>query len=490
MKTILHNFRIVDETTDMRGTVVLEDGLITEVLPWDEDFPGNVLNDRRIDYGRREAGLFINGRGFPGSANTDSFPLLVPAFVDLHAHFRESGGPAESPPAGGGIFSESGHPSEAVPPSETGPLSETLESGCLAAVAGGYGTVVCMANTRPPVDTVEKAARLRERADRLGLIDLYPVLSLTKNMEGKELSGIAGLEDRPGAAVYFPPMLSEDGRDLADDGLLLAAMEEARRLGLPVSCHCDFGGPEEAAARAAGRPRRVWSRIGENNAVRRIIALGKEAGCHIHIAHVSTKEAADLIREAKAAAVPPFTLTCEATPHHIALTEADAAAMGPESHGRVNPPLREDADRRAIIEAIRDGTIDAIATDHAPHRAADKAAGAPGFTGLETAFGVCCRELVRPGILSLSRLSALMSANPARIVHGGTSALRGAPDRGRIAPGFRADLAVIDGEAEWTMESAAFRSRGRNSPFIGQTIQGRILITIHQGRIVFDVQHG
>jgi dihydroorotase len=347
-----------------------------------------------------------------------------------------------------------------------------------------------MANTKPPVDTIEKAARLKERADRLGLIDLYPVLSLTKNMEGKELSEITRLEARPGASVYLPPMLSEDGRDLADDGLFLAAMREARRLGLPVSCHCDFGGPEEETARAAGQSRRVWSRIGENNAVRRAITLGKEAGCHIHIAHVSTKEAADLIREARAAAVPPFTLTCEATPHHIALTEADAGRLGAESRGRVNPPLREEADRQAIIEAICDGTIDVIATDHAPHRAADKAAGAPGFTGLETAFGVCCRELVRPGLLSLSRLSALMSANPARIVWGKGSAAKGGPDRGRIAPGFRADIAVIDAEAEWTVDGGAFRSRGRNSPFIERKMRGTILMTIHRGRIVFDVQHG
>ena len=473
----------------MRGTVVLEDGLITEVLPWDADFPDNVLNGRRMDHGRRGAGLFINGHGLLDSANTNDFPLLMPAFVDLHTHFRESGCPAEPPPSGGGdVPPETGRPSEVVFP------SETLESGCMAAVAGGYGTVVCMANTRPPVDTIEGAARIRERADRLGLIDLYPVLSLTKGMEGKELSEIARLEAHPGASVYLPPLLSEDGRDVADDRLFLAAMREARRLGLPVSCHCDFGGAE--AAKKAGQPRSVWSRIGENNAVRRAITLGKEAGCHLHIAHVSTKEAADLIREARAAAVLPFTLTCEAAPHHIALTEADAAKLGAESHGRVNPPLREEADRRAIIEAIRDGTIDAIATDHAPHREADKAAGAPGFTGLETAFAVCCRELVRPGLLSLSRLSALMSANPARILFGkapgqGPSpdtepSMKEGPDRGCIAPGRRADLVVVDTEAEWTVDGAAFKSRGKNSPFAGQKMRSKIVMTIHQGRIVFD----
>jgi dihydroorotase len=291
-------------------------------------------------------------------------------------------------------------------------------------------------------------------------------------------------------------MLSEDGRDVADDRLFLAAMREARRLGLPVSCHCNFGGTEAEAAKRAGQPRNVWSRIEENNAVRRAIALGKEAGCHIHIAHVSTKEAAALIREAKAAAVPPFTLTCEATPHHIALTGEDAAVMGAGSYGRVNPPLRNGEDRRAIVAAVRDGIIDAIATDHAPHREADKAAGAPGFTGLETAFGVCYRELVLPGVLSLSRLSALMSANPARIAFGkapGQGPFPGrepgmeeGPDRGRIAPGRRADLVVVDTEAEWIVDTAAFKSRGKNSPFAGWKMRGKIVMTIHQGRIVFD----
>jgi dihydroorotase len=282
-------------------------------------------------------------------------------------------------------------------------------------------------------------------------------------------------------------MLSEDGKDVAGDVLFLAAMKEARRLGLPVSCHCDAGGPEAAAAKAAGEPRPVWSRIEENNAVRRAIELGKQAGCHIHIAHVSTREAADLIRRAKAEAAPPFTLTCEATPHHIGCTEADARALGDESRGRVNPPLREEADRRAIIEAIRDGTIDAIATDHAPHSAADKEQGAPGFTGLETAFSVCLTELVlgrsgSGGALDLRRLSSLMSAAPARILGFGGGGPLG---RGRIAPGLRADLCIADIEAAGTVNPALFVSRGKNSPFAGRKLWGKILLTLHGGRVVF-----
>jgi dihydroorotase len=218
--------------------------------------------------------------------------------------------------------------------------------------------------------------------------------------------------------------------------------------------------------------------------------LGREAGCHIHLAHVSTKEAVDLIRAAKNtvksgrggvdAAPGSFFLTCEATPHHLALTEEDARRLGPESHGRVNPPLRTEADRQALIAGILDGTIDAIATDHAPHTQAGKTPGAPGFIGLETAFGVCLTELAlkdSSGGISLSRLSALMSGTPARIL-----GLDG--DRGRIAAGFRADLVIADIAARQRAEF--FKSRGRNSPFMGRELWGAIRMTIHHGRVVFD----
>jgi dihydroorotase len=261
-------------------------------------------------------------------------------------------------------------------------------------------------------------------------------------------------------------------------------MKEARRLGIPVSCHCDAGGPEAEAAKAAGELRRVWSRIEENNAVRRALELGEQAGCHVHIAHVSTRESAEMIQKKKLRGERGgFFVSCEATPHHIGCTEADARMLGDESWGRVNPPLREEADRRAIIEALRDGTIDAIATDHAPHRGADKDKGAPGFTGLETAFCVCLTELVLgAGGLDLRRLSSLMSAAPARILG---LAGDGPQGRGRIAPGLRADFVVVDPGAVWTVDPRGFKSRGKNSPFAGRELRGKILLTIHGGRIVF-----
>jgi dihydroorotase len=303
---------------------------------------------------------------------------------------------------------------------------------------------------------------------------LYPVLSLTKNMEGGELSGIRDLVSNYAGGDYtdapgLPLMLSEDGKDVADDGLFLAAMGEAKRLGVPVSCHCDLGG--------------------EINAVRRAIELGKKQRCHIHIAHVSTKEAVEIIRSAKKGPADGsgFILTCEATPHHIGATENDARCMGEESFGRVNPPLRTDEDRMALTGALFDGTINAVATDHAPHTEADKASGAPGFSGLETAFAVClsflasvsgstARKMI-PDI-PLQRVSALLSTNPARII--------GLRDRGMLETGLRADLVIVDIQARQKVNPETFKSKGKCTPFAGRELRGKILMTFNAGKIVFE----
>jgi dihydroorotase len=488
---LLNDFRVVDESSDFRGSVLVENGFIKEVFEsgnavYGDDACGDdacgdascgddVYGDRRRPALRPRANpqsaaadMVIEGAGKSGL-------VLMPAFVDLHAHFREPG------------FGEVS-------------AKETLESACLAAAAGGYGTVVSMANTHPPVDSIDRAAALKNRADALGLIDLFPVLCLTKGMEGKELSEITKLPGRiPGQGQEgFIRLLSEDGRDMADDGLFLAAFSEARRAGLAVSCHCDLGG--------------------EYAAVRRAIELARRAGARLHIAHVSTKEAAGLIRSVKAGkACPParqnggrgadpakpagelspvgdFELTCEITPHHLALSGQDVPDAA--SFGSVAPPLGSGEDRLALLDALADGTACAIATDHAPHTRADKASGAPGFSGLETAFGVCYSVLAAPevpagsfgperpapGKLSLKKLSALMSASPARVLGFGDGPL----GRGKIAPGYRADLVVVDTEAAWTVNPADFKSRGKNSPFEGRELRGKALMTIHRGRVVFD----
>ncbi|MDR0450858.1 MAG: dihydroorotase [Treponema sp.] len=469
MLTVLKNFRIVDESLDTPGAVVVEDGMIREIIPGEGDGgPELVPEEKKLECAALEAGLVIDGRNLVSPASPQAerrLPLLMPAFVDLHAHFRDTV-----------PLAETASPAESVFP------AETLESASLAAAAGGFGTLVCMANTWPVVDTPEMAAAIKTRADALGLADIYPVLSLTRGMEGKELSGFTRLS---GASPYRPRMLSEDGKDLASDSLFLSAMEEARRLGIPVSCHCDFGGDEAEAAKMAGRDRGVWSRIEENNATRRAVDLGRRAGCHIHIAHVSTKEAVETIRRAKAelaAAGREGGLTCEAAPHHIALTEEAAHRLGDESYGRVNPPLRTEEDRQALIRGILDGVIDAIATDHAPHTGEAKARGTPGFSGLETAFAAVHTCLVRSGILDLRRLSSLMSANPARLLGLGGA---GPSGRGRIAGGFRADLAVIDPEALWKAGPDAFKTRGKNSPFAGTELWGKVIMTFLQGRLVY-----
>jgi dihydroorotase len=435
----------------------------------------SIIEEKNLACDALEADLVINGRALAGidaEPYPDCLPVLMPAFIDLHAHFRDPGFPEK----------------------------EVLESACMAAAAGGYGTVVAMANTRPVTDTLEKAVALKRRSDVLGLIDLYPVLSLTKNMEGKELSGITDIPSHaapgsPAGDFKLPLMLSEDGKDLADEGLFLAAMKEARRIGVPISCHCDFGGEEAESAKRRGEPRSVWSRIEENNAVRRAIELGRTAGCRIHIAHVSTKEAVETIRRAKAGTRAAkhgtdgggsgkgdhhagFLLSCEAMPHNIALTEERARELGNESFGRVNPPLRAEEDRRAVIAGLLDGTIDVIATDHAPHTMEDKARGIPGFSGFETAFAACYTELVRSGSMDLRRLSSLMSAAPARLLGLGSAGPQG---RGRIATGFRGDLVIVDPRTAWKADPGLFKTRGKNSAFAGLELRGKALITLRGG---------
>jgi dihydroorotase len=428
MRIILKNFRLIDEETDTSGSIIINDGIIAEVQS------GNPLSDEKIS----GAAMIIDGKNLSSS---DELPVLMPAFVDLHAHFRDHGLGENS-----------------ALPSELGFPSELLESACMSAAAGGFGTVVCMANTKPAIDTVEKATALKKRSDVLGLIDLFPVVSLTKNMEGKELSEITAIP--ASGSSYMPLMLSEDGKDPDNDDLFLAAMKEAKRIGIPVSCHCDLGGDE-------------------NNAVRRVIELGKKAGCRIHIAHVSTKTSLQTIREARQ---DGFALTCETMPHHLCLTEEDANKLGIKTWGRVNPPLRSEEDRQALIQALKNGTVDAIATDHAPHSTADKEAGAPGFSGFETAFASLYTELVRGGAnISLKRISSLLSANPARLLGFGNS-----PKSGLLLPGCAADLTILDTEAAWIVEPEKFFSRGKNSPFAGRQLYGKILMTLHKGRIVFE----
>jgi dihydroorotase len=251
-------------------------------------------------------------------------------------------------------------------------------------------------------------------------------------------------------------LISEDGKDILDDRLFAAALRAAAEAEIPVSCHCD--------------------RDGENAATERALRLAQESGAYIHIAHVSTKEAVAMVAAAKKER--PGNVTAEATPHHFFLNDRRAGELGPGTFGKVAPPLRSEADREAVLEAILDGTIDVIATDHAPHTEADKEAGAPGFSGLETAFAAVCTAIIESGESDLCHLSQLMSAAPASIL--------GLKDRGLLESGKRADFVIVQHETRWTVDKASFRSRGKNTPFHGIKLSGMVLMTVYGGKIVYE----
>ena len=422
MKTIFWNFRIVDANTDEIGTVIADNGKIVDVLLKNKKVTANLK--KYIT----EGDVLLDGGGRY---------ILMPGFIDLHAHFRTPGYEHK----------------------------ECIESASLAAAAGGFTTVVCMANTKPVTDTLAQAAAIKKRAGLIGLVDLYPALSLTKKMEGKALSEISRLEAalslpagkrREAAVPYRPLLLSEDGRDIKSSPVFSQAFRTAAKLGIPVSCHCDIGGEDEGTERA--------------------LKIGMAAGAHVHIAHVSSKKALNHIRKAKEElrGIPTLEegrawVSCEVTPHHLALTEKDARKAGEQSFGKVMPPLRKQSDRRALIDAIFDGTIDIIATDHAPHTPVDKEKGAAGFSGLETAFAVCHQVLTLEHKLPLSRLSSLLSYNPAMIL--------GLQDRGLIQTGLLADLVIVRDDEKWVFNAENSKSRGQNNLFSNTELTGKILFT-------------
>jgi dihydroorotase len=324
---------------------------------------------------------------------------------------------------------------------------EDLASGSRAAVRGGYTAVNLMANTKPPVSTHAQVKDILTRAKRIGLVDVHQCVSITRDMDGRTVDHLEGL----GKHVRI---ISEDGRDVMDARVMLQAMTAAARLGFTVMCHCEDMNLSP-----------VDYRLAEDLMTQRNIQLARAAGCRLHIAHVSTEGSMAAVIAAKQAGQP---VTCEVTPHHLALTDATAF--------RVNPPLRTQQDVDALIRAVEEGWVDAIATDHAPHTPDDKAAGAPGMVGLETAFGICYTTLVRSGQITLAQLSRLMSTNPARLL-----GMR----KGRIEPGYDGDLVLVDLTTPWTVDARTFASKGHNTPFDGATLVGRVVTTIKAGRAVY-----
>jgi len=377
--------------------------------------------------------------------------LVCPGFMDLHCHLREPG------------YEE----------------KETISTGTLAAARGGFTTVCCMPNTRPPLDSSAAVKRVLSVAARQGAVRVLPVGCITRERAGRELVDMAGLASA--GVVGF----SDDGDAVADADLMQRALEAARELGLPVIEHCE---DRDLSANGIVNEGAVSRRLGvrgipaasEETVLRRDIELARANGGHLHVAHVSTRGSVELIRRAKGEGV---AVTAEVTPHHLILTEEDVIACG--ASAKVNPPLRTRQDADALIEGLNDGTIDVIATDHAPHTEEEKSRGlelAPfGISGFETALG-SLMGLVASGRLSLSTLVAKLTVSPAAILGRRFGRL------GSLEVGAVGDVAVIDPAKRWIVEPALFASRGRNTPLAGRTLVGKVVATISRGRLVHREQ--
>ncbi|MGE3466330.1 MAG: dihydroorotase [Pyrinomonadaceae bacterium] len=373
--------------------------------------------------------------------------LVAPGFIDMHVHLREPGQEHK----------------------------ETIATGCAAAVAGGWTSVCPMPNTNPVNDNAAITRYMIEQAERAGLANVFPIGAITKSSDGSELAEMGEMKAAGAVAV------SDDGRPIPNAGIMRRAMQYARDFDLPVIDHCEDRSLSSGGVMHEGRVSLLLGLKGmpalaeDIDAVRDII-LSKDTDAHIHIAHVSTKGAIEAVRRAKNEGVK---VSCEVTPHHFTLT--DQAVEGYDTNTKMAPPLRGEEHLEAIIEGIKDGTIDAIATDHAPHHADEKSLEydrAPfGITGLETAIGLAFNELVHKGVIDLVRLVEMCSVNPARIFK-----LAG---RGTLAPGSIADITIIDPELKWTYTNSDSRSKSRNSPFDGREFTGAAVGTIVGGKIVY-----
>jgi dihydroorotase len=373
--------------------------------------------------------------------------VVCPGFIDMHVHLREPG--LE--------------------------YKETVATGTRAAAAGGFTAVCCMANTQPVNDNRSITDYILAKAATEGIVRVYPIGAVTRGLGGKELAELAELAEA--GCVAF----SDDGRCVMNAALYRRAMEYTLPFGAPVISHAEDHDLSHGTAMNEGV---VSTELGipgapaaaEDVMVARDILLAELTGAHVHIAHVSTAGAVRLVRDAKARGV---RVTAEVTPHHLLLTEE--AVRGFDSNTKMNPPLRSKRDVEVLLEALIDGTIDCIATDHAPHAASEKEGeydlAAFGIVGLETAVGLMLDRLVKPGALPLATLVARLSRDPARLL--------GLPG-GSLAVGAPADVTILDLEAGWTIDPARFQSKSRNSPFGGWAITGRPWKTIVGGRIVWQ----
>jgi dihydroorotase len=373
--------------------------------------------------------------------------LVTPGLVDLHVHFREPGQEAK----------------------------ETVAAGAAAAAAGGFTTVCTMPNTAPVVDEPERVRFVADRGRVAGAARVLPIAAATVGCRGERLTDFAALAKAGAVAA------SDDGLPIATPQLLAGALAAAREAGIVVADHC-----EDLRLSAGGA---VWMEVAgalgvggippeaESEAVARDLEVLASSGGRLHVCHVSTAASVARIREAKRSGLG---VTAEVSPHHLTLTAEAVERVG--SLAKMNPPLASEGDRESVVAALLDGTIDCVATDHAPHTAEEKARGlaaAPfGVVGLETAFGVLHTDLVLPGHVPLAVLIERLTSGPARAF---------TLPAGSLEPGAPADLAVFDLESEWEVDPESFRSRGRNSPWVGRRLAGKAILTLVGGRVIHDL---
>lgn len=417
MNSILFkNVRIVDADTDTVGDVLIKDGIIADI--------GSVSEaaERTVDGNGKLA--------------------VMPALFDMHVHFRDPG------------FTH----------------KEDVLTGCAAALAGGVSGVVCMPNTKPPIDSRETVDYITQKAAPTG-VSVYPAGCVTKGMLGKELY------DHSSIGVKI---ISDDGRPVENAELLRQAMIESNKNGILIASHCEDlniinGGIVNDGEVSSELGLKGMNRGSEDSITAREIALAMSADARIHICHVSTEGSLDFIREAKARGVK---VTCETCPHYFMYTDEKIRSL--DADYRMNPPLRTERDRAAVERAVLDGTIDCIVTDHAPHAAEEKAdfTKAPnGVVGLETSLAAMLTHFYHTGKLSLSRISEMMSAEPRRLL--------GIPEIS-MKKGAKADIILVDTEMEWTVDPEKLHSKSHNTVFKGEKFKGQNLMTITDGIIRFE----
>ncbi len=407
-----------------------------------------------IDGGFRKTDIYIKDgmivsfdSGFHSNEGVVSFDFdnkyIFPGFTDVHVHLREPG------------FLR----------------KETIETGSMAAAAGGYTSVCAMPNLDPVPDSAENIKKEEEIIEKTAVVHVYPYGAITVGEKGEKLADLEGMA--PYAFAF-----SDDGHGVQNDDMMRNAMTEAKRLGKVIAAHCEVnellnGGYIHDGKYAALHGHRGICSESEWKQIERDIELVKETGCAYHVCHISTKESVELIRQAKKDGV---NISCETSPHYLVMNDMD---LQEEGRFKMNPPIRDESDRQALIEGLKDGTIDVIATDHAPHTKEEKSKGLEkslmGVVGLETAFPIVYTELVRKGVITLEKAVELLNVNAKKRFGIGAS----------IKEGEKADLTVFDLDEEYTVDPEKFHTKGRSTPFEGWKVYGKCLMTMVDGRIVY-----